>query len=277
MNSILDKLYRLRVSRYDNVAGWMLALLVVLGVVVLGGLIVWMTRDVYASKKPRPILKQQIAEGEPPWGKGKDIEPPPAEETEPPEKELEKTLDAVADVVATEEAVLWSPKPPGKGKGGPGDDSGDDDDDGPDRGKRPCRWEVLFAEGHNLDTYAQQLDFFKIELGVLMPDNQVIYAYNLSKPKPDSRTGPASTEGRYYLTWQRGGLVKADRELLAKAGIEHRNRLILKFLTKKVEADLLKLEKRKAGDKADHVRTTRFGIQPDGDGFKFYVEKQTYR
>lgn len=279
MNGILGKLYRLRVSRYDNVAGLLLALLVVLGVVVLCGLIAWMTYELPEAKEPVPPEWQQIAKGKPPWGKDKDIEPPPAEETEPPDEELEKTLDAVADAVATEEAVLRSPKPPGKGKkGGPGDGTGDDDDDdGPDRGDHPRRWEVQFAEGHNLDTYARQLDFFKIELGVLMTDGKVIYAYNLSKPKPDSRTGPASTEGRYYLTWRRGELEKADCDLLTRAGIEHQGRIILKFITPELEAELVRLEKQKAGDKADRVRTTRFGILPDGNGFKFHVKKQTYR
>ena len=272
MSSIAGKLYRLRVSRYDNVAGWMLALLIVLGTLVACMLLVWLSNQIFASTEPVPITLEPIGDGDPPWGDGDDIEPPPAEETELLEEEIEEFLDAVADAVATRVAMLESPRPGGTGRGGGGTGTG--------RGGRPRRWEVQFAEGHNLDTYARQLDFFKIELGVLIPAepaNKVFYARNLSKARPDRRTGLADAEKRYYLTWQRGGLVKADRELLAKAGIEHRNRLILKFLTKKVEAELVRLEKQKAGDKADRVRTTRFGIQGDGDGFEFYVTKQTYR
>jgi hypothetical protein len=269
MNSIAGKLYRLRVSRYDNVSGMLLALLIVLGTLVACMLLVWLSNQIFASTEPVPITLEPIGDGDPPWGDGDDIEPPPAEETELLEEEIEEFLDAVADAVATRVAMLESPRPGGTGRGGGGTGTG--------RGGRPRRWEVQFAEGHNLDTYARQLDFFKIELGVLMTDNRVIYARNLAKGRPDRRTGPADTEQRYYLTWQRGGLVKADRELLDKAGIQHRRRLILKFLTKEMELELLRLEKQKAGNKSDRVRTTRYGILPAGSGFKFYVLKQTYR
>ena len=96
-----------------------------------------------------------------------------------------------------------------------------------------------------LDAYAKQLDFFKIELGILQPDNKIIYAYNLAKPKPDSRvvSNPALNEKRYYLTWRTGEMQQADRDLLAKAGVEVGDRLILKFLPKEVELELMGLEK----------------------------------
>ena len=123
---------------------------------------------------------------------------------------------------------------------------------GPGKGGLPRRWELHFIKGNTLDVYARQLDFFGIELGVLLPDNKVVYAFNLAKPKPDTRIGAADKEKRYYLTWrgEAGDLQKADRELLARAGVDTEDRLILKFLPPAVEATLATLEKSLRGRRA---------------------------
>ncbi len=51
---------------------------------------------------------------------------------------------------------------------------------GPGKPGLPRHWEVMFSKEHP-GPYARQLDFFDIELGVLMPDNKIIYAFNLAK------------------------------------------------------------------------------------------------
>ena len=100
--------------------------------------------------------------------------------------------------------------------------------------------------------YARQLDFFKIELGVLQPDNKIIYVFNLTKPKPDTRTvsNPSLNEKRYYLTWRTGEMQQADRDLLAKAGVDSGDRLILKFLPPEVE----RTWSRRRGATAESIR-----------------------
>src|SRR5207247_5174624 len=51
------------------------------------------------------------------------------------------------------------------------------------------RREIRFEPGNVLE-YAQWLDYFKIQLGVLSPrDNKIYYAYNLSQEKPGVRVG----------------------------------------------------------------------------------------
>ena len=55
---------------------------------------------------------------------------------------------------------------------------------GPSEPRREIRFEPV-----SLLEYAQWLDFFKIELGVLGQDNKVYYAKNLSQEKPDVRVG----------------------------------------------------------------------------------------
>ncbi len=138
-------------------------------------------------------------------------------------------------------------------------------------------WEIHFSKGNTIENYSKQLDFFGIELGMLMPDNRVIYAYNLSKLKPDTRTGMIEAENRYYLSWARGDLADADRELFTAAGVESKGRVILLFLPAPIEGAFAALEKSYAGDKADRVQRTRFGIRRKGEGYEIYVMEQTYQ
>ena len=88
-------------------------------------------------------------------------------------------------------------------------------------------WELRFAKGTTKENYARQLDFFGIELAVVMPENKLLYVRNFSKGKPETRTGAADRETRCYLTWSEGDLSRADADLLARAGVstERSNRL----------------------------------------------------
>jgi len=196
-----------------------------------------------------------------------ELEGPLDESIELQEPAVVDTLAAVADAVAVNAALLDDPslstsENRGRGGGGRGDKG--------TASKPVRRWEVFF-EGNSLAVYAKQLDSFGIELGVLMPDNQVAYARNLSKLKPDARTGPADEENRYYLTWRGGELQQADRELLRRAGIDSSGRILLKFLPPAVEATLQNLEEKHKGSDPERRGKTRFGIKPVGDGFAFFL------
>lgn len=183
----------------------------------------------------------------------------------------------VSSKAAMLEDPMWEDRPrAGRGKGigrGIGDGVGDG------TGGRPRRWEIEFPEGNTLEMYARQLDYFGIELGILLPDGKVVYAFHFTRPKPDSRTGSAEAEKRYYLTWRRGRdrLIAADRELLARAGIPAEGKIIIKFLPPKVEAELAALEKQYADQRGEkRIRKTVFRIRPEGQGYAFLVSEQTY-
>ena len=135
-------------------------------------------------------------------------------------------------------------------------------------------WELRFGKGLTKEKYARQLDFFGVELAVVMPDNKLVYVRNFSKPKPETHTGPADQEQRYYLTWRYGDLSRADVELLDRAGVSPGDRVVLKILPADVEAKLAKLEKVYAGDESGNVSKTQFGIRAAGDGYEFYVTDQ---
>ena len=117
MNSPDAKLYRLETSRYDRVAGMLLALLTLLGVLVSIMLVAWLTNRIFATQAAVPVTMEEIGTDEDPWGPGNDIEPPPAGENDVAEEEPEEVLNAVADAVATHLAMLETPRVRRQGRG----------------------------------------------------------------------------------------------------------------------------------------------------------------
>jgi len=113
-------------------------------------------------------------------------------------------------------------------------------------------------------------------LGALMPDNKILYASGLSKAKPDVRTGPLEAEKRYYLSWKRGDLAGADHQLFKLAGVDTTGRAVVQFLPPEIEEGLVDLEKSGAGDRADKVQWTRFGLRQRRTGFEFIVLEQGF-
>lgn len=268
--------YRLKVSPYDRVSSMLLALVILLGVAVLILLIVWLTNRIFLRQAAVPVELVELGAGEGPLGGGGELAEPIDEPIKPDEPTVQQTLAAVADAVAQKRAQLVDPAwesrtGPGQGAGSGGSGRGS--------GSGTARhWEVRFLKGNTLESYARQLDFFGIELGVLMPDGKLLYAFNLSKRRPDTRTGPADQEKRYYLTWQSGELQEADRELLGRAAIQAGDRIILKLLPPGLEARLAAMEKAHAGRHADRLRKTRFEVRPDGaGGYAFVVVDQSFR
>ena len=250
----------------------MLAVVLLLGIVVFVLLVVWLTNQFFFGQTAVTVELVELGTGEGPLGGGMELAEPIDEQIEVAEPAAEETPRAIAEAVAVKLVPLDDPNLGGRiGPEGPGDRPV------PESGVAR-QWEVRFIKGNTLDGYARQLDFFKIELGVLLPGNKVAYASNLAKRKPDTRTAAADKEKRYYLTWRSGELQEADRELLAKAGIASKGRIILKFLTPELEAHLAGKEKARAGRFANRVRRTRFEVHPDGSGgYSFGIIDQSYR
>jgi len=166
----------------------------------------------------------------------------------------------------------------GRGGGSRGDGRGVGTGSGPGGFGTARNWDLRLTKGKTLETYARQLDHFGIWLGVLRAGNKEYqYAFNLSKQKPDPKTGPAEKDKRYHFVWPKGKspeLQEADRKLLERAGIESKGRIILKFLPPEVEADLMRKEKAHAGREPSEIRKTRFGIRSTPSGYEFYVIEQ---
>ncbi len=138
------------------------------------------------------------------------------------------------------------------------------------------RWEIRIGAGNTSDSYTRQLDYFKIELGVIGQANDIVYLSNLSAPSPTAKTQSAAGEKRLYLIWQRGSMREADEEILARAKIQSAGKVVVHFCPEELENELVKMEDdqaKQAGLK--RIRKTVFGVRPrEPEGYRFFVVEQ---
>lgn len=290
---------QLRVSSYDKVSSWIVSLLIVAGVTVGSLFIIFITRKFIVGEFAVPVTPVSTGGG----GTGGvggapgdgEIETPGAEDaTAFDEPQIQDTLTALASAVSNRTAILADEtidigmdpsqgqgdnRTPGFGGGrGGGAGGGIGSGFGPGRGgaSEPRR-EIRFEPATLLE-YAQWLDFFKIELGVLGQDNQVYYAYNLSQAKPAVRVGDPAKEQRLFMNPTDSQFAALDRQLVVKAGIGDKGRIILQFYPPEAQAILFNLEQKHAGArKPETIRGTVFRVTHTGNRFEFSVEDQSYR
>lgn len=150
---------------------------------------------------------------------------------------------------------------------------------GPGKGgiPREQRWFIRFADRSELETYARQLDFFKIELGALLPDGRLAYLRNVSSAKPEVRYAQSGKEEtRMYMTWQAGERRLADVQLFAKAGVNVPVEApIFHFYPPEVESQLAQLEQNFRGRKPEQIKRTYFVVESVGStAYRFKVLRQ---
>ncbi|HVX63367.1 MAG TPA: hypothetical protein VHC19_22290 [Pirellulales bacterium] len=279
----------MQVSAYERVASMLLALLILIGVVVFCLFMAWLgSRVFFPPLKSVPVRLEQVGGGIESGVVGESMQldsPTPqdvAQESDLVEPEFQDTLKTVLDAVAIREADLDDPaetdqETSDKGGGqqeGTGNVAGYGSGPGKPGVPPHMRWQIRFDAGNTIDAYARQLDFFHIELGILN-NNQVIYAKNLSKPKPDTYTGKGGAkEQRLYFSWRQGKLRDADRELMQRAGVPTANKIVLQFYPDETEQLLLRLEQDFKGVDASKIRKTTFAVRQKGRGYEFYVVDQ---
>lgn len=296
----------LKSSRYDAVASWLIALLMLIGVVVGTLLLIWLSSQITVAPPPVEVLMEDLGggggreDGIP--GEVLDFDSPNAEviagESELTDTPIEQTLTQITDAVSSMSVSLpelvafdetvpgeggrseGDSRRPGLGTGGGtgnGDGIGWGSGSGPGGGgrSRAERWEIYYQDGGTIEEYARQLDFFKVELGVVGGTGEVQYAFHLTQPKPDTRNAPGKEEKRLYMSWRQGSLQQADRELLTRAGINYAGRIVVQFYSPETENMLAHIEKNFRNLEASRIRKTRFGVRPTGGGFEYYVIDQT--
>ncbi len=275
----------------------LIALILLVGMAVTLMFLIWLTTVLVftADQVPVVLVENPAGRGDHAEGLERDVEPPGAEELEEvTEPQIENLLEAVTDVVSTQAAALDSmaTDAPVSSKGGGLGDSrppgplGEGDDIIP----RWERWQIQYDTG-DISAYAAQLDFFHIELGAIGGGRtEVDYAINVSKARPDSRSGTGDAEKRLYMTWTSGTLADFDRQLLVRAGIPVGRRIIVQFYPKPVEDRLAYIEMEAAAKKKPEDLTpaeqlqwqksfakTIFGVRRAGSGYEYYVVSQKFR
>lgn len=282
---------RLQLSTFDQVASLLISVLILLGTAVLAMVLIVMTtrKTVATPTVPVVFAEEGYGRGDHEAGTARDAtNSPQIEELDeffPPQ--MSEPIESVATVISADVASLDTLDQQlatiGTG-GGTGTGRGDSRPPGPlgegssDVVPRWERWQVRFASA-DLDSYARQLDFFKIELAAIGGGKDTVdYAAAVSQPKPLHRTGASANEKRLYMTWRSGELVEADKALLAKAGVDTVGRVVLQLYPPETEAALAALEQKQAGTKSlKSIKRTVFGIRGRTNNYEFYVISQEYR
>ncbi len=262
----------LKVSSYDNVAGLLVAALILVGFAVSLLVIIWYTKTLMVREMLVEVqaFDEPIDQGDGARGPMNDFEEPAVDELEEEEQDLDDLLEAVTDMVTTVQAVeggKGDQSPSGKGRGGGGTGG---------KGRKQPGW--VFRYDSNKKEYARQLDFFKIELAALGGGvNRIDYARGFSTT-PSKRTGQPGDEKRRWQAWNTRSKQEVDRRLLSQAGVNTQGRSVLQFLPPPVEQMLLNLQRQKAGNRPlEQIKTTIFGLRKVGEGYEFYVIDQKYR
>ena len=283
----------LRVTRYEQVSAFLVAIVagLVFAVVLLG--FAWYSTRIPKPREPVPVELVELTGGSEDGAVGETLrvdsplEANPeagAPESASDEPEVRESLDNVLEL--TDTAVTQTTRQfdmgvrnpvgqPGSAEGtgrrplgsGPGSGGGF---------PREQRWMVRFGDQANLDEYARQLDFFGIEFGAVI-DGKLVYLSKLSSPRPATRTAAnGANEKRLYMTWRGGGRKQADLQLFRKAGIEVGNGVIFHFYPKETEDRLARLELDYRKRKANDIRRTFFAVKSAETGYEFAVAHQTY-
>ncbi|GIW97222.1 MAG: hypothetical protein KatS3mg111_0555 [Pirellulaceae bacterium] len=280
----------LKTQKVDIVASLLLSLLYIIGLVVFLLFIVWLTENFTWRAGDIKVLEENVAgRGDHAEGFERDIEPPGAEEVEElAEPSLAETLEAVTEaatsVAASVDAIdsnsMASVTGTGRGDSRPPGPLGEGDDIVP----RFERWELKF-QAKGLKQYAEQLDFYKIELACIGGGvSTVDYAFNFTRG-PQKRSGTSAEEnklGRLYFMWRtETPLRDYERQLLQQAGIPTQGRQMLKFIPKDLENLLANIEleyaKSKGHSSVKEIEKTVFESRPTASGFEFTVIEQRYR
>jgi hypothetical protein len=278
------------VSAYDRAASWVISLNILVGVSVGLMFLIWLGQTIeFEGEQSDVILVENIAgRGDHAAGMARDIEAPGIEELqEETEPQVEQLLESVTEVVSTQAAALdtmqtsvfSSRTGDGLGDSRPPGPLGEGKEDVIPRGER---WAIVYIS-NSMEAYAQQLDFFRIELGAIGGgEKQVDYARNFRQGRPDARSGPGGdSEQRLYMLWTSGALKKFDQQLLRRAGVKTTGRIIVQFYPPDVENQLARIEMEHArrNGKTDvrQIKKTTFGVRRKGAGFEYYVEAQRYR
>ena len=266
----------------------LIAVLLFLGVVTLLMFGIWLSSRFF---RIRPAVPVRVLEDVGGGGSGnsmaggeRELEEPAPEELQEVETPLTEQLDAISNVVTAEAALLDSLEGDSSFGRGEGSGSGDGRGIGPggpgtsDGIPAWERWEVRM-QATTLALYAQQLDYFKVELGVAGGgDPNVHYISNLSNAKPTVRVGTPKEETRLRFTHRSGQLREADRALAAKAGVNTDGRVVFQFYTPETYQALLTLENEHMGKRRIvEVLRTVFGVRGTAGRWEFYVISQEYR
>ena len=270
-------------SSYDRVNAILIAALFMFGFLFAVLFLIWATSGVESSPAGIPVVVTGEAPGEEkPKGEADDAEDPGVEEfPEIETPQLANALEAVADSVSSVQGALekrsGSAQQMGKGSGFGSREGGGGGGNGIPEYKR---WIINYSAADTA-TYARQLSFFSIDIGVASETKQSVK--RLVDPGGARRVVSSdrkTEEKNIYFVHKKQRFLAWDRALAERAGIDTNAALTVLFyndqtrqIIRVVEATKLK----ELGKTLADVKNTIFKVVPSGDGYKFEVTEIIYR
>jgi len=284
----------MRETRYDLTSAMAIAAMLLL----IGGVI--MLVSIWASsflpETYTPSVQMIVADGGVEDGEQDsllDVESPedlsddPSLANDQLETQLEQTLETMATATGAVSTLDFSNEladETSSGLPGSADGTGGQPLGAARRGRKggvpsEQRWIIEFAERRSLELYAEQLDYFGIELAAVLPDRRIFYVRKLSSGFETRESRIDGSDHRLFMNWKGGGeRVEADKELLTKAGVTDLvGATVLHFYPPETEQLLVQAEAEYANRPVEQIRRTNFRVAGESGSFRFVVESQKYR
>ncbi len=275
-----------RVSTYEKLSSFLIASIIIMGMMTLIGFMIWMTMFEWGSHTIVTPMQEQFGNDDRPEGVADDWQEPGVEEF--PEVEqpqladaLEALTDAVSSVAAQLEKVDGNALQMGTGPG-----LGDIRERGKGRGNSRLvpeaqRWRIEYSAS-SMGEYRTQLDFFKIELGALSKTTgRIDLIRDLTRPTPTRDFTSRVNEKRLYFSHTQQNLRRWDQRIAQDAGVtDILERIIVQFYGEPTRQNLRDIEDayiKQEGRELLEVQRTFYRIRPRGNGYEFYVHKVEYR
>ena len=267
------------VSIYDRVSGFLIASISILGVLSFIMFLIWLT--MVSDGPPKKKILEFVPPGDPgeekPEGVEDDVLEPGVEEF--PEVEvpqLADALEAVTDAPSRTRANLakvdGNAAEMGRGRGlgainGGGNGGG---------GRGFERWRIEY-NSTNRDIYISQLDFFKIDIGVVSKKSDAIdLVKNLAASPPTRVRSFREEEQRVYFRHNKGRLISWDKNLALRAGVtDTKGKIMVQFYHPDTTQLLARLEfeeaEKRGLDVRKSVKTTIFGVRGSPGNYEYFV------
>lgn len=275
--------YRLQVNSYDRTATLLIALLVMVGLAVLGLAVVFFANKFNSSARPIMVVPREASSANANMGISDEPDPPGMEDApELAEPQLQDTLDALTATISSNMAILSDQAIDAANEAGKGSGLGDSRQLGPggdgvvERVPRWERWKIRF-EPESPKAFQEWLDQYGIRVGVLGRDNQVHVTFDFLKGRKVE-----SKPVKEYSPWGRtlptdGPMPALINDLARKAGIANRGNFKVLFFPFSVEEILYTIEFEHSGGRdANDIRETIFTVITKGNGYDFQVIDQKY-
>ncbi len=277
-----------RVSNYDMTSAFLVAGVVVIGLLVFILFMIWLT--LFAGReglKPPPAILELAGNDSRPEGVADDWQPPGVEEfPEVTEPQLADALEAVTDSISSVRAQLE--KVDGNAaEMGTGSGLGDKRASGPGSGNSNIipewdRWKIEYTAGTSAE-YMSILESFGIYLGAVSQiSNQIIFYRDLNNGRPTVISGSRSSPEaqNLYFKNNKTRLKRWDQNKVVAGGGDIESKLVVQFYPTEVRQALLELEQAEyhaEGKDLTEVRQTLFRCRPAGSGYEYYVQDIKYR